>query len=76
LFNVTWEDLQMTQLLWLVFVKVFPFVFYFYGKGRSKPSISENLFYLPLTNKFFLITGVWKNGSWYHSFYVLGIFGL
>ena len=23
-----------------------------------------------------MITGVWKNGSWHHSFYVLGIFGL
>lgn len=30
------------------------FMFYFYGEGRSKLNISGSLFYLPLTNKFFL----------------------
>lgn len=45
-------------------------MFNFYGEGRSKSNISENLFYFPLTNKFFLATLFWKDGSSCHSFYV------
>lgn len=46
--------------------KTFPFSCLTFMVKEEVNNISGNLFYLPLTNKFFLATLFWKDGGWHH----------